>query len=59
MRKSSLLAVVFLSLIRILKHAANCAPLVDNRPNFVLLDYYVSIGQGALGVDKLNGFRDW
>jgi len=41
--------------IRILKHAANCAPLVDDHnPNFVLLDY-VSVGQGALAVDKLNG----
>jgi hypothetical protein len=40
----------------ILKHAANCAPLVEDRnPNFVLLDY-VSVGQGALAVDKLNGF---
>jgi len=40
----------------ILKHAAQCSRFVDDRnPNFVLVDY-VSVGQGMLAVDKLNGF---
>jgi len=40
----------------ILKHAAHCSRFVNDRnPNFVLVDY-VSVGQGALAVDKLNGF---
>jgi len=37
-------------------HAAQCSRMVDDRnPNFVLVDY-VNVGQGALAVDKLNGF---
>jgi len=40
----------------ILKHAAHCSRIVDDRnPNFVLVDY-VNVGQAALAVDKLNGF---
>lgn len=41
----------------ILKHADNCAPLVENRaPNFVMLDY-VNVGQGLEAVNRLNGFK--
>jgi hypothetical protein len=48
-----------LTLCRILKHSAHCAPFVEDRnPNFVMLDY-VNVGQGFAAVNRLNGISYW